>query len=154
MNNDVTQTYPWCESHPYRIIKSAEVPGHNLSDYWVKKMMQINRNPVFDSSTKYYSLVKVLKSATSVSHWLIKILGEYFVISQARRYLGDEAVSIYESDRKGIYDCLDPIAIYSGYVDIESAADRFSQEMMANLINKRDPRIQFLLDKETEVPTS
>lgn len=152
MNDEIEETYPWCESHPYRIIKVMEIPGHNASDYWRKKMMQINREPVFDSSTKYYNLIKVLKSATSISHWLIKILGQYFVLSQTRQYRGCEVVSVFESDRKGIYDNLEPIAIYNGFMDIEAAADRFAQEMMANLINKRDPRVQFLLDKEVEKP--
>lgn len=148
----IKESCPWTEEHPHRLIKVKEIKSGNLDDYWRKKMMIINRNPVFDPSTKYYSFIKVLKTATSVSHWLIKILGQYYVVAQARRYMGNEDVSIYQTDRKGIYDCLNPIAIYSGMVDIESGADRFAQEMMANLINKRDPRVQFLLDREVEQP--
>ena len=72
----------------------------------------------------------------------------YFVILQSQLYQLDEVCSIFEADSKGRYDSMNPIAIYRGYVDIESAADRFSQEYMAMLINLRDPEVKFLFPDE------
>lgn len=136
-----TEYCPWDESHPIRPIKTGELSGRWVSDYFRKKELKYNREPVFRRSEKYYDFIKVLKTQTLVSHWLIRIAGRYFVVHHSPNGHVDESCSIYISDRRGIYNTLMPIAIYQGYIDLEAAADRFSQEYIGLMIDERDPRL-------------
>lgn len=145
-----TETYIYNEQYPFRNIKTSEFVGGCCWDLERKRVWYRNMNPVFDKSKKYWDFIKVLKSTTSVVHWLIKLHHQYFVISQSKMYQLDEVCSIFESNQRGLYDTLNPIAIYRGYIDLESAADRFSQEYMAMLINLRDPDVNFLFKDENK----
>lgn len=140
-----SDSYPYTELYPFRNIKTNEFENGVVWDWEKKRIWYRNSHPEFDKDAKFWNLIKVLKSTTSVVHWLIKMHKKYFVILQSRIYKLDDVCSIYESDSKGRYDNLNPIAIYQGYVDIESAADRFSQEYMAMLIYNESPEVSFLL---------
>lgn len=145
---EITETQIYTEKYPFRNIKTSEFNGGLCWDFEKKRVWWRNSNPEFDKEAKYWDLIKVLKSTTHVVHWLIKMHRQYFVILRSQLYQLDEVCSIFEADSKGRYDSMNPIAIYRGYVDIESAADRFSQEYMAMLINLRDPEIEFLFKNE------
>lgn len=128
----------------YKPIKSSEF-NFELNSYQRKKVMQQNSESNFNSSEKYWELSKILKSQTIARHWLFKIDKLYFVALASEMIRGPHTVSIYISNRKGQYDILDPIAIYSHYLDLEGAIDRFSQEYIAHLINIKDERLAAIL---------
>lgn len=143
-------THPWDDKFPFRITKTSEFRGSSIDDYSKKRIFIRNTEGIIDTDSKYWSLVKVLKSTTNVVHWLIKMHNQYYVASQFNMYLVDEVVAFYESDRRGRYDNLNPVVIYRSYVDIESATDKFSQEYMAMLINERHPDVEHIINKEIE----
>lgn len=142
----IEETYPWTDEHPFRYIKTTEFKGSFIDDYSRKRIYLKNASGQIDEKSKYWSLVKVLKSTTNVVHWLIKIHHQYFVVSQSKMYLLDEVVSFYEADRRGRYDNMNPCVIYRSYVDMESATDNFAQEYMAMLINEKHPDVSFIFD--------
>lgn len=141
---EISDSFIYGDQYKFRNIKSSEFKGGLCIDWEKKRVWWRNTHPEFDKEVKYWDLIKVLKSTTQVVHWLIKMHHRYFVVLQYKMYQLDEVCSIYEADSKGRYDSLNPIAIYRSYVDMESAADRFSQEYMAMLINTRDPNVAFL----------
>lgn len=141
-----TETHIHDDSFKFRNIKSSEFNGGLVPDWEKKRVYWRNTNPDFDKSVKYWDFIKILKSTTSVVPWLIKLHNKFFVVAQSTMYRLDEVCSIYESDKKGKYDNLNPIAIYRSYIDIESACDRFAQEYMAMLINQKSEEVSFLFD--------
>lgn len=144
----ISDSFIYGDNYPFRNIKTSEFKGGLCWDFEKKRVWWRNTNPEIDKEAKYWNFIKVLRSTTQVVHWLIKMHHRYFVILQSQLYQLDEVCSIFEADSKGRYDSMNPIAIYQGYVDIESAADRFAQEYMAMLINLRDPEVKFLFPNE------
>lgn len=144
----IEETYPWTEEHPFRTIKTTECNGGIMDDFTRKRAYLRNSNGIIDEQSKYWTLVKVLKSTTNVVHWLIKMHHQYFVVSQSKLYQLDEVVSIFEADRRGRYDNLNPCVIYKSYIDMESAMDAFAQEYMAMLINQRHQDVSFMFEQQ------
>ena len=141
------ETYPYKDNYPFRNIKATELKGGVGWDWEWKRTWSRNMNPIFDKDSKYWDLIKVLKSTTKVVHWLIKMHHNYYVVSQHKLFQIGEVCSIFEANKKGQYDSLNPIVIYNRYLDLESACDRFAQEYMAMLINERHPDVEFLTSK-------
>lgn len=150
---NLEETAPWCEEYPFRIIKSNECQTGLVEEYRKKRSIIRNQNAEFPRELKYWTFVKVLKSTTSVVHWLFKINGQYFAASQSMQHKGFEQVMIFASDRRGTYNICNPLCIYRYYVDLESAIDRFAQEYIAYLIETRDPLISFILPKDEDNAT-
>lgn len=151
---EISDSFIYGDDYQFRNIKTNEFKGGICWDWEKKRVWWRNTHPEFNADSKYWNLIKVLKSTTHVVHWLIKMNRRYFVVLQSQIYKLDEVCSVFEADSKGRYDSLNPIAIYQGYIDIESAVDRFSQEYMAMLINLRDPEVKFLFPEEENTQES
>lgn len=132
----------------YYTVTTDEFLTGNLPEFYLKRAITRNKEPKFNGDDKYYNLIKVLKSNTVVIPWLIKIHGKHYVALYNFMNRIDYCVSFFQADSRGRYDIFNPLCIYRGYVDLESACDRFAVEYIAMEINNNNEQIINILKSE------
>jgi len=111
-----------------RIIKVSDCRDGKMSEWEKKATTKINLNPAF-TEEKPWKFVKHLKTTTRIVPWLIQIGEDYIVATQGFVYRKGEIVMFYKSSRRGTFDVMNGrIVEYYGYLDLESAVDRFYTE--------------------------
>lgn len=120
-------------SNTNRIIRCITEGGGQISEQQKNKAKAINLNPVF-TEEKPWKFIKVLKSGTGITPWLIQINDEYIVVCQGFIPRKTEMVMFYRSNKKGTFSIpADRITEYWTYVDIEAAVDKFYAEFYAEV---------------------
>lgn len=107
-----------------KIIKASDVPGGNLTDYYVKLVREINLSPTFNRKEKPWQLVRIPKSTTRNVSWLLRFDEEYYMAIQICG--PGQTVVFYTTDPKGkTVLWSNKVKEYQGYVDLESTVDLF-----------------------------
>lgn len=110
-----------------RIITSKDAPRGIVYGTILEKVRQRNENPVFDEE-KPYAFINTVKTSTQVHGWLFVYANRFFVATYHTYFGATSCVSIYESNKKGDFNCTDPIDSYPLYCDIETVVDLFCEK--------------------------
>jgi hypothetical protein len=116
-----------------RVFKSSDFETGNVPyDMW-KDIREYNESPVF-TEIKQYKFIEKIKSDTRNFGWLFEFEEKYYIALQHKIHNCTDCVSIYTSDKKQTFDgSMMPIVTYVTYVDLELAADKFTNELTESL---------------------
>jgi hypothetical protein len=114
-----------------RIITTKEAPRGRFTEELESKMREVNLSPSFNKKEKKWTLVKVPKSTTRNVAWHIRIDGTNILAVQVPS--PQPQVSFYScSDKAMVTTWGYPLAVYSAYVDLEAAVDKYYEENYTN----------------------
>jgi len=107
-----------------RFITSRDVPGGTVYGHLYDEIRERNDNPNFVEE-KPYTFIKNIKTSTKVHGWLFVFANKFFVATYHTYHNYTSCVSIYDSNKKGDFNCVKPIDWFPYYCDIETAVDKF-----------------------------
>lgn len=110
-----------------KIIKSNEIPGGICDGTWFDKVRIQNENVRSDINTcgKKYKYIGPVKSTTKVYGWRVTDGERFFCANYCHIHGVSSIIYVYQTNHKGEFDCMHPIAEYPNYVDIETVLDMF-----------------------------
>lgn len=110
-----------------RYIKSNEIPGGCCDGYYfdVVKEQNMDVREDINKCGKKYKFLGFVKSTTSVYGWRVTDGERYFACSYMHEHGVSSLVAVYQTNKKGEYDCMRPIKEYPNFCDIETCLDDF-----------------------------
>lgn len=110
-----------------RIITSKDVKGGTVYGRQYDKVRERNENPVL-SEDKPYTYLGNIKSDTKVHGWHFVFGNKFYAATYHTEFGCTSAISIFDADKKGKFDCTKSIKTYMLYCDIETVVDMFCAE--------------------------
>ena len=111
-----------------KIIKTNEIPGGCCDGAWYDRVKKQNMEEIREDILKCgkkYAYIGPIKSTTKVYGWRVTDGERFFAATFSYTHGVSVVINVYQTNKKGEFDCSKPLGEYFNYCDIETVLDKF-----------------------------